>query len=167
MIKYLIIFCLFAFPVYAETGCDITQPHTDVDGVCTNMTSAQVTALQAAEAASQANAAFKSSVEAALANGVVVTSTGTPALNGTYAIDPISQGQLNAVVTYILLNGSFPGGNVTMPWTDASGAVHVFPSVTAFKGFATAYADYTAAVVLYEQSAGQAGSLPSNAITIP
>lgn len=103
---------------------------------------------------------------AALADGIVITSIGTPVLDGTYAVDQTAQNNVNATVTYILLNGTFPGHGTTMPWIDQNGDAHVWPSVTAFKTFATAFANYVAAVALYAASNGAAGSLPSNEITI-
>ena len=54
-----------------------------------------------------------------------------------------------------------------MPWIDQTGTAHVWPNITEFKAFATAYANYVAAVSLYSASNGAAGALPSNAITIP
>jgi hypothetical protein len=104
---------------------------------------------------------------AALASGLVVTSTGTSSLNGTYSVNPTSIGNVNAVVTYILLNGTFPKGASTFGWADASGGLHVFPNVTVFKAFATAFADYVSAVSEYADSGGTVGSIPSNAVTIP
>jgi hypothetical protein len=105
---------------------------------------------------------------AALANGLAVTSASHgSALNGTYALDQTSQNSVNATITYILLNGTFPGGGTAMPWIDKSGAAHTWPSIEEFKAFATAYTNYVTAVSLYAASNGAAGSLPSNRITIP
>jgi len=106
-------------------------------------------------------------VTSALAAGLSVSSTDYSGLNGTYALDQSSQNQVNAVTTYILLNGTFPGGGSTMPWVDQTGAAHQWPSVTEFKSFATAYANYVAAISLYQLSNGASGSLPSNTVTIP
>lgn len=103
----------------------------------------------------------------AISAGVSVTSTATPTLNGVYGLDPSSQSNVNATVTYILLNGMFPGGGSTMPWVDQNGVAHTWPSITEFKAFATAYANYVAAISLYAASNGSSGSLPSNQVTIP
>ncbi len=102
----------------------------------------------------------------AMAAGIILTSTGTPALDGQYSLSATAQSNVNATVTYILLNGTFPGGGDTMPWVDQTGSAHLWPSVDVFKLFATVFADYVAAVSLYALSNGQDGSLPSNAITI-
>lgn len=103
----------------------------------------------------------------ALSAGLNVESSGNDDLNGTYGLDQISQDNVNATVTYILMNGTFPGGGTTMPWVDQSGATHIWPDVAEFKAFATAYANYVADVSLYAASNGASGALPSNSVTIP
>lgn len=97
--------------------------------------------------------------------GVQINSAGTPALNGLYATDVEAQRDINAVITYILVNNVFPGNNATMPWVDKNSNAHVF-TIAAFKVFATAIADYIAAVGLFGDSGGQYGSIPSQPITI-
>ncbi len=82
--------------------------------------------------------------QAALAAGLTVTSTGTPALDGLYSVDAAAQQNIQAVQIYIQANGKFPGSTGTYAWLDKSGAAHVFPSVTEFTAFATAVADYVA-----------------------
>jgi len=99
--------------------------------------------------------------------GIILTSTGTPALNGTYAVNQAAQANINAISTYILVNGNFPGGGSTLPWYDTSGVAHTFPSTAAFQDFASAVATFVAAVAIYANSNGESGSLPSNALTIP
>ena len=44
---------------------------------------------------------------AALAAGITIASASTPALNGTYAIDPASQMKIMATSQYISVNGNF------------------------------------------------------------
>lgn len=83
---------------------------------------------------------------AALAAGVQITSTSTPALDGTYAISSSAQAKIQAVSLFIVVNGKFPGGQSTMAWADAAGAAHTFPNTAAFQAFATAVADYVAAL---------------------
>ena len=102
-----------------------------------------------------------------LAAGLAVTSTGTPALSGTFATTANAVANVNAVITYILLNSTFPGGGTTMPWVDHAGSTHIFPSTTAFKAFATAFADFVAQAQLFADSNGAIGALPSNTVTIP
>lgn len=104
----------------------------------------------------------------ALQAGIIVISIGTSSLNGTYAADDKARANVGDVSTYILIsNGVFPGGGTTMPWFDIENNPHLFPNIATFKTFATAFANYVAAVSLYIQSAGTVGSLPSNHITIP
>jgi hypothetical protein len=101
---------------------------------------------------------------AAIDAGLAVTSTSTPALNGTYGVDPTAQGRIASVSTYILVNGRFPGGVTAYPWLDVTGAAHVFPTTAAFQAFATALADYVAALDMI--AATGSGSLPVAAVTI-
>lgn len=103
----------------------------------------------------------------AIASGITITSTGTSALNGVYSCNQQAQSNVNAVITFILVNGTFPNGGTTMPWYDANGNPHVFPSIAEFKSFATAFANFVAAVSIYANSGGSSGSLPSSQITIP
>lgn len=102
--------------------------------------------------------------QAALLAGVSVTSTSTPALNGTYNIDVPAQAKIAATSAYILRNGTFYKGQATLPWVDASGTPHVFPSTTIFEDFATKIGDY-----VYELDmiiASGAGTLPSPSVII-
>lgn len=100
----------------------------------------------------------------AMASGIQITSTSTPALNGTYTIDGIAQGRIASVSTYILVNGVFPGGLTEYPWIDMAGSPHTFPTTTEFQAFATAVADYVAALDLIIVT-GE-GTLPSATATI-
>jgi hypothetical protein len=102
--------------------------------------------------------------QAALAAGIGITSTGTPSLNGTYAIDVASQQKINSVALFIAVNQKFPGGGTTYPWLDMSGTVHTFPSTTEFNAFATAVADYVAQLDMI--IATGTGTLPVSAVTI-
>lgn len=104
---------------------------------------------------------------AAMAAGLVVTSTSTPALNGTYGLDSNSQQNVIGTVTAILLTGNFPNGQTTMPWVDQNNVAHMWPSTTEFKAFATAFSTFVSNVALYAASNGAAGSIPSNEVTIP
>jgi hypothetical protein len=99
------------------------------------------------------------------AMGLTVTSTGTPAINGTYATGPGTQEDINGIATYILENSSFPNAASTLEWLDRSGAPHAFPSTAVFQEFATNFANYVAAMKLFING-GMAGSVPSNSVTI-
>lgn len=99
----------------------------------------------------------------AIANNVVIVSSATFALNGTYSCNEASQAKLNAVTTFLMLNNAFPAGLTEMPWADVSGNSHMF-GISDFKNFATAIANYVALVDLYAN--GAISTLPSNQITI-
>jgi hypothetical protein len=58
--------------------------------------------------------------QAALTAGIAITSTSTPALNGTYAIDVGSQMKINSVALFVAVNQKFPGGATTYPWLTTS-----------------------------------------------
>lgn len=103
----------------------------------------------------------------ALSAGIQIASVSTPGINGTYSATANSIANVNAIMTYILSNNTFPNGASTMPWADIGGAVHVFPNTTIFKDFATAFANYVTVVSIYGDSGGTVGSIPSNQIAIP
>ena len=117
--------------------------------VLTNFPLATWNAQQAAQAAGQAT----------LAAGLTIKSTAYPALDGTYSVTPAATGNISSVELYIEVHQTFPGGATTMPWLDAAGAPHVFPSVAEFQAFATAAADFVAAVSL-GQSYAQPATIP-------
>ena len=110
----------------------------------------------------------QAAAQAVLNEGIAITSTGTPAVSGTYSLSQETQNLVVAVATAINTSGgSFPGGVSALPWADASGAEHVFPNVTVFKEFALAIAGYVGAIDVYASSGGTTGTLPtSNAVTI-
>lgn len=145
----------------------LTYVVADLNGGTTvEMTADQEAAFLASQAASAVQTPSQQAFSA-MASGLQITSTSTPSLNGVYGLDQTAQNNVNATVTYILLNGTFPGGGSTMAWVDMNNNAHVWPNVATFKAFATAFADYTASVTLYSLSNGAAGALPSNSVTIP
>jgi hypothetical protein len=93
-----------------------------------------------------------------LATGCQVASTGTPALNGTYPTDAISQQHVQAEITSILLNGTFADGTSEIEWLDASGVPHAF-SVAQFKTLATALGTFVSGVLKVIN--GQSATLPT------
>ena len=100
---------------------------------------------------------------AAIAAGVVIVSTGTPALNGTYAIDQASLSRITAEQVYIATTGTFTNGQTTRAWLDASGTPHVFPSTAEFTAFAETVAQYEDALLtaFATASAGAAWVAPA------
>ena len=103
-----------------------------------------------------AQQAAQATAQATLAAGLTVKSTAYPALDGTYSVTPAATGNISSVMLYIQVHQTFPGGASTMPWLDAAGTPHVFPSTTEFEAFATDAADFVAAVSL-----GQSYALPA------
>ena len=99
----------------------------------------------------------------AIAAGVVIVSTGTPALNGTYAIDQASLSRITAEQVYIATTGTFTNGQTTRAWLDASGTPHVFPSTAEFTAFAETVAQYEDALLtaFATASAGAAWVAPA------
>ncbi len=102
--------------------------------------------------------------QALLDGGFQVTSTSTPAINGTYPCDATTQQQINAEITSLLLNGTFTDGTTSLVWSDKSGAEHIF-EVTQFKAFATRLAAFVTGCV--KATKGRATGLPVQPATIP
>jgi hypothetical protein len=118
-----------------------------------------------ATAAAQAQAQYN----AAIAAGVVVTSTSTPAFNGTYSISDTAQSNIQANQTSILTNGKFTNGQTTRAWLDINGTPHTFQSTAVFTSFAEAVGAYVDALIIQLGVAQSGGTptWPSNAVTIP
>jgi hypothetical protein len=102
----------------------------------------------------------------AISAGLTVTSTSTPAIDGTFPVDQATQTKISSVETFIERNGVFPGSaGTSLAWFDITGTPHVFPSTTVFSAFATAVANYVADLDLYGASAPGA-TLPPASVTI-
>jgi hypothetical protein len=105
--------------------------------------------------------------EALLAEGIVITSTGSAAaLNGTYSTTAAAQSNAASIASYVNINGKFPGNSTsTLTYADSSGKPHVFPSTAEFMAFYTAAGNFVADCedVIF----GLSTMLPSNAATIP
>jgi hypothetical protein len=100
---------------------------------------------------------------AALDAGLSIASTGTPALNGTYAIDQLSQMDIIAIETSLNAGKGFPGGAVAFNYADTSGVMHAFTAAN-FADFAAAVRDYVYA--LKSVIAGASMTLPAPTSTI-
>jgi hypothetical protein len=99
--------------------------------------------------------------------GIVITSTSTPALNGTYAVRGLAFEAMQAEIDAILLAGSTPAfvdGTQSVNWPDMSGAGHSF-TVAQFHTLANAIGNYN--VQLLQYAAGILTSPPANTATIP
>lgn len=85
-------------------------------------------------------------IGALMGAGVAVRSTSTPALNGTYSLDPSSQANISGVAVGIASRNRLPGGGSTFNYGDAIGTNHSF-TAEQFLNFATAVEDYVYAVL--------------------
>ncbi len=94
--------------------------------------------------ASSASAAA-STLAAKLSAGIALTSTGTPALNGTYALDPTSTTQIYQIGLFASQFATFPSGATTQPYPDAAGTQHTF-TVPQFVAFLRAVAPLVSAL---------------------
>ena len=97
------------------------------------------------------------------AAGLTITSTGTPALDGVYALDSASQFNISSVMLGIAAGQGLPGGGSTFNYLDTSGTPHSF-DVTNFTNFAVAVRDYITAIIYYAQ--GITDTPPSSTVTI-
>lgn len=93
-----------------------------------------------------------------IATGIQIVSRGTPALNGTYAIDINSQAQISGIYAGIVGGAGLPGGAETFNYWDSVGGAHSFDA-TSFTDFAKAVRDY-----VYAASQGTPQSQP---VSIP
>lgn len=103
------------------------------------------------------------SAQSMLGAGIALVSTGTPALNGTYACDLLSQMDIIAIETSLNAGKGFPGGVATFGYPDASGVMHSF-SEADFTNFAAVVRDYVYA--LKSVISGARTSLPASNIII-
>ena len=92
--------------------------------------------------------------------GVTITSTGTPAVSGTYGLDPNTQ----AVMQWVLGFGpaaqsKFPGATALYHLADINGVQHTFPNVTVLQALALAYAGIAAQVAVYATGVGGAPTM--------
>jgi hypothetical protein len=99
--------------------------------------------------------------------GASITSTGTSAINGTYATDPNSLAQITSLSTGIASGKGLPGGGSTFNYPDATGTMHAFSSAN-FLNFAAAVEGliYNAEQALSTLLNGGSASMPSPVLTI-
>lgn len=136
------------------------------------MTSAQIAAVEAVYAAHDPTRGDPAQQAAALlaqklAEGLALTSTGAPALNGTYALDATSTAQIFQIGLYASQFATFPSGSASQPYPDTSGAPHVF-SVAEFIAFLKAVAPLVSGLTTQAGIMAQGGvpNWPSQSATI-
>ena len=104
----------------------------------------------------------------ALAAGLTITSTSTPALNGTYAVAsgvPFGREDIGTEAQFISTFSEFTNGAQSLEWPLIDGTFVTFPSTASFMAFAKAAAQFYAACKAV--AATGAGSLPAASATIP
>ncbi len=119
--------------------------------------------IQQGLAAVQAQSTFQSLVS----GGIILTSTGTPALNATYSTTDTAQKNVSGVVTGIAAGLGFPGGGTTFQYLDASNVPHSFDA-SHFTAFAAALRNfvYNCEITLATIQNGGTATFPSNLVTI-
>ena len=98
----------------------------------------------------------------ALTDGLQITSTVVPELNGTYDISVGSQGTITSIAAAINAGLGLPGGGATFIYTDKNGIPHAWPAAQ-FTLFAKTVMNYVYAVNL---ASSGAGSIPTQPIAI-
>jgi hypothetical protein len=112
----------------------------------------------AAQTAAAAYAAF-------IAGGLTVSSTGTPALNGVYGIDPASQQEIGTEAQFISTFQEFTNGTtIGLQWYLQNRSPVTFPSTSEFLAFVKAAAQVVAGAKL---ALGQVAAMPVATATIP
>jgi len=103
-----------------------------------------------------------------IALGIEITSDSTPAVNGTYALDSVSTGQIFQIGVITKQFGTFPSGSFTQMYPDISGTLHEFPT-TVFISFFLVVAAYTSALNVQQVVMAQGGSpaWPASTYDIP
>ncbi|MBW4089886.1 MAG: hypothetical protein HIU82_02085 [Proteobacteria bacterium] len=102
---------------------------------------------------------------ALITGGIAITSSGTPALNGTYSTGAAAQQNAAHMMGFINANGKFPGTSGTLVWLDAAGQPHTFATTAEFGAFYTAAFDFVADCQMIMLTGS--GTLPSPSATIP
>jgi len=97
--------------------------------------------------------------------GLAVTSTSTPALNGTYVCSGLALSAIQAEMDSLTRNsGTFVDGTTTVSWPDKTGAAHSF-TVAQFGSLINAVNLFV--VQCYMYAAGLSATQPPTSATIP
>ena len=106
-------------------------------------------------------------MNALFAAGLVLTSSGTPALNGTYSLTDTAQKNVSGIVTGIAAGLGLPGGGTTFQYLDASNQPHTFDQAH-FTAFVSAFRNfiYACDIALATIQNGGTATFPSNQVLI-
>lgn len=112
-------------------------------------------------------AAAQAKYSALIDGGLTITSTSTPAVNGTYGATPSDTANVNAMETYTLANGALQ--QTPQPWFLQNGTPVMIPSAAAFKEIATAIGNFVtnAKVAAAEAGEGMTVTWPSSSVSVP
>ena len=112
-------------------------------------------------------AAAQAHYNALIAGGLTITSTSTPAVDGTYGTAASDQANFNAMQTYVLANGTLE--QTPEPWFLENGSPVMLPSAAAFKEIATAIGNFVtnAKVAAAEAGEGMTVTWPSSSVSVP
>jgi len=103
-----------------------------------------------------------------IANGLTVTSSSAPALNGVYGVASDDQANIISEAQFISIYQQFTNGLTSFAWADIKGAMHTFPSTALFMAFAKASAMYVSGCkqTLAALQNGQVASFPASTVNI-
>jgi hypothetical protein len=103
-----------------------------------------------------------------IAAGLTITSTSTPAINGTYTVAsgvPFGREDIGTEAQFVSAFSEFTNGGTTLEWPLMDGKFITFPTTAAFMNFAKAAGQFYAAAKA--AAALGSGTLPSASVTIP
>jgi len=113
-------------------------------------------------------AAAQAKYSAALGAGCPIVSSATPALNGTYGVQPSDLLMVSGEQVYILTRQSFSNGQSSRGWQDVAGTYHTLPSIAEGEALFSALAGYVDALktALAVAQGGGAWVAPAQPVTI-
>ena len=140
------------------------NPPTPAGYTVMDETDARYTAYVAAQTALENG---QNAYNTAINGGIVLTSTGTPVLNGTYSVTPEACANISGVMSGISNGMGLPGSGSTFGYLDSTGNAHAFDA-THFTAFAKTVRDYVyqCDIALATIQKGGTATFPSNQVTI-
>lgn len=100
----------------------------------------------------------------ALATGLTISSTSTPAVNGTYAVDANTQVHMLSEIVSINTNGAFADGTTSIAWQNWAQTATAIFTVALFKELVTAVGAFVSGNLKVIN--GLSTTLPSASVTI-